>query len=44
MIHTWQTIGIPQYTQVDNEGCFSGGAEVLSKVVDWQIKKGGVSS
>jgi transposase InsO family protein len=25
LIHTWQTIGIPRYTQVDNEGCFSGG-------------------
>lgn len=25
LIHVWQTIGIPQYTQVDNEGCFSGG-------------------
>jgi putative transposase len=36
MIHTWQTIGIPQYTQVDNEGCFSGGAThpyVLGRVV-----------
>jgi transposase InsO family protein len=26
LIHVWQTIGIPCYTQVDNEGCFSGGA------------------
>ncbi len=25
LIHTWQTLGIPRYTQVDNEGCFSGG-------------------
>lgn len=25
LIHVWQTIGIAQYTQVDNEGCFSGG-------------------
>ncbi len=25
LLHTWQTIGIPHYTQVDNEGCFSGG-------------------
>ena len=35
-IHTWQEIGIPTYTQVDNEGCFSGGAThpyVLGKVV-----------
>lgn len=36
LIHTWQEIGIPTYTQVDNEGCFSGGAThpyVLGKVV-----------
>lgn len=26
LIHVWQEIGIPTYTQVDNEGCFSGGA------------------
>lgn len=26
LIHMWQEIGIPTYTQVDNEGCFSGGA------------------
>jgi hypothetical protein len=25
LIHLWQTVGIAQYTQVDNEGCFSGG-------------------
>jgi len=25
LIHVWQTIGIPRYTQVDNEACFSGG-------------------
>ncbi len=25
LIHLWQTLGIAQYTQVDNEGCFSGG-------------------
>jgi hypothetical protein len=25
LIHVWQALGIPQYTQVDNEGCFSGG-------------------
>jgi hypothetical protein len=25
LIQLWQTIGIAQYTQVDNEGCFSGG-------------------
>lgn len=36
LIHVWQEVGIPQYTQVDNEGCFSGGAthtHVLGKVV-----------
>lgn len=36
LIHTWQEIGIPTYTQVDNEGCFSGGVThpyVLGKVV-----------
>ena len=36
LIHLWQEMGIPQYTQVDNEGCFSGGAthkHVLGKVV-----------
>lgn len=25
LIHVWQTVGIARYTQVDNEGCFSGG-------------------
>jgi transposase InsO family protein len=25
LIHVWQTIGIPHYTQVDNEACCSGG-------------------
>jgi transposase InsO family protein len=36
LIHVWQTIGIPQYTQVDNEACFSGGFThpgVLGKVL-----------
>lgn len=36
LIHVWQELGIPQYTQVDNEGCFSGGAthtHVLGRVV-----------
>jgi len=36
LVHTWQTVGIPTYTQLDNEGCFSGGAThpyVLGKVV-----------
>jgi len=26
LLQVWQEIGIPRYTQVDNEGCFSGGA------------------
>jgi len=25
LIHVWQTLGVPKYTQVDNEACFSGG-------------------
>lgn len=25
LIHLWQTLGLARYTQVDNEGCFSGG-------------------
>jgi transposase InsO family protein len=36
LIHLWQTVGIARYTQVDNEGCFSGGmshAYVLGTVV-----------
>lgn len=36
LIHVWQTMGRPRYTQVDNEGCFSGGtthAYVLGRVV-----------
>lgn len=36
LIHVWQEIGLPRYTQVDNEGCFSGGfthAGVLGQVV-----------
>lgn len=35
LVHVWQDIGIPHYTQVDNEGCFSGGAthqHVIGKV------------
>lgn len=34
--YVWQTIGIPTYTQVDNEGCFSGGTThpyVLGRLV-----------
>jgi transposase/transposase InsO family protein len=36
LIHVWQKIGLPAYTQVDNEACFSGGFThpgVLGKVV-----------
>lgn len=25
LLHVWQTLGIARYTQLDNEGCFSGG-------------------
>jgi transposase InsO family protein len=25
LMHVWQTLGIPTYTQMDNEDCFSGG-------------------
>lgn len=25
LVHVWQTLGLSTYTQVDNEGCFSGG-------------------
>lgn len=43
LIHVWQEMGIPQYTQVDNEGCFSGGAthkHVLGKVVRLALAAG----
>lgn len=36
LIHVWQEIGLPHYTQVDNEACFSGGFThpgVLGKVL-----------
>lgn len=36
LLHVWQEMGVPTYTQVDNEGCFSGGHThpyVLGKVV-----------
>lgn len=36
LLHTWRELGIAQYTQVDNESCFSGGFThpyVLGKVV-----------
>lgn len=43
LIHVWQTIGIPHYTQVDNEGCFNGGAThayVLGRVVRVALQVG----
>ena len=43
LIHVWQEIGIPSYTQLDNEGCFSGGAthkHVLGKVVRLALEVG----
>jgi transposase InsO family protein len=36
LLHVWRELGIPAYTQVDNEGCFSGGAthpKVLGRVL-----------
>jgi hypothetical protein len=36
LTHVWQTLGIPTYTQMDNEDCFSGGhthAGVLGRVL-----------
>jgi transposase len=36
LIQAWQTLGIPAFTQLDNEGCFSGGfthAGVLGKML-----------
>lgn len=36
LLHVWREIGIPEYTQVDNESCFSGGFThpgVLGKVL-----------
>lgn len=36
LVHIWQEVGIPTYTQLDNEGCFSGGSThrtVLGKVL-----------
>lgn len=43
LIHVWQKIGIPRYTQVDNEACFSGGFThpgVLGKVVRLALSVG----
>jgi transposase InsO family protein len=43
LIQVWQELGIPQYTQVDNEGCFSGGFThpyVLGKVIRLALQAG----
>ena len=43
LILVWQEIGVPHYTQVDNEGCFSGGTthqQVLGKVVRLALSVG----
>jgi transposase len=39
LTHVWQTLGIPTYTQVDNEACFIGGFThpyVLGSVCVWR--------
>lgn len=43
LVHVWQEMGIANYTQVDNEGCFSGGAthaHVLGQVVRLALNVG----
>ncbi len=43
LIPVWQELGIPKYTQVDNESCFSGGFThpyVLGKVVRLALQSG----
>jgi len=43
LIHVWQELGIPRYTQVDNESCFSGGFThpyVLGRVVRLALQVG----
>ena len=43
LIHIWEEQGIPQYTQMDNEACFSGGFThkgVLGKVVHLALSVG----
>lgn len=43
LIQTWQGLGIPKYTQVDNESCFSGGFThpyVLGKVIRLALQAG----
>lgn len=43
LIHVWKKLGVSKYTQVDNEGCFSGGFThpyVLGKVVRLALQAG----
>ena len=43
LLQVWQDLGIPRYTQVDNESCFSGGFThpyVLGKVVRLALQAG----
>ena len=43
LLHVWQELGIANYTQVDNEACFSGGFThpyVLGKVVRLALQAG----
>jgi len=43
LIHVWQELGVAKFTQVDNEGCFSGGFThpyVLGKVVRLALQAG----
>lgn len=43
LIQVWRELGVPKYTQVDNEGCFSGGFThpyVLGKVVRLALRAG----
>jgi len=43
LLHAWQELGVPTYTQVDNEGCFSGGAthpHVLGRVLRLALQAG----
>ena len=43
LIHAWRELGIPEYTQVDNESCFSGGFThpgVLGKVLRLALRVG----
>lgn len=43
LLHVWQELGIANYTQVDNEACFSGGFThpyVLGKVVRLALQSG----